>query len=58
VTHVLINGREIDRLRGRYDYLTLTADGEHQLKMSLQGCRIVFRQSGVQLCELPYQEVS
>jgi hypothetical protein len=58
VTHILINGPEIDRLRGSYDYLTLTMDAERQLKTALQGCRVVFRQSGVQLCELPYQEVS
>ncbi len=58
VTHILIHGHEIDRLRGSYDYLTLTNDAERQLKASLQGCRIVFRQSGVQLCEIPYHEVS
>lgn len=55
VTHILINGREIDRLRAGYDYLTLSAEAEHRLKASLQGCRIVFRQSGVQLCEVPQQ---
>ena len=58
VTHILINGREIDRLRGSYGYLTLTMDAERQLKTALQECRIVFRHSGVQLCELPHQEVS
>ena len=58
ITHILINGREIDRLRGSYDYLMLTAEAERQLKTSLEGCRIVFRQSGIQLCELPYQKVS
>jgi hypothetical protein len=58
VTHILVHGQEIDRLRGSYDYLSLTADAEHRLKTSLQGCRVVFRQSGVQLCELPHQEVS
>lgn len=58
VTHVLINGREIDRLRDSYDYLALTADAERQLKTTLQECRILFRQSGVQLCELPRHEVS
>jgi hypothetical protein len=58
VTHILINGREIDRLRTSYDYLVLAADAERQLKAALQGCRILFRQSGVQLCEIPSQEVS
>jgi hypothetical protein len=58
VTHVLVHGREIDRLRGTYDYLSLTVEAEQRLKTSLQGCRVVFRQSGVQLCELPQQEVS
>jgi hypothetical protein len=58
VSHVLINGPEIDRLRGSYDYLPLNAEAEHRLKTSLQGCRIVFRRSGVQLCEVPQHEVS
>jgi hypothetical protein len=58
VTHILINGREIDRLRTSYDYLVLAADAERQLKAALQGCRILFRQSGVPLCEIPSQEVS
>jgi hypothetical protein len=58
VTHILINGREIDRLRTHYDYLSLTADAERRLKAALQSCRILFRQSGVQLCELPSPEVS
>jgi hypothetical protein len=58
VTHILINGREIDRLRRSYDYLSLTEDAERRLKAALQGCRIVFRQSGVQLCEIPSHEVS
>jgi hypothetical protein len=58
VTHILINGREIDRLRTDYDYLSLTADAERQLKAALQSCRILFRRSGVQLCELPSPEVS
>jgi hypothetical protein len=58
VTHLLINGGEIDRLRRSYDYLVLAADAERQLKAALQGCRIVFRRSGVQLCEIPSHEVS
>jgi hypothetical protein len=58
VTHILINGREIDRLRTSYDYLALTTDAERQLKAALQRCRILFRQSGVQLCEFPDHEVS
>jgi hypothetical protein len=58
VTHILINGREIDRLRSSYDYLTLTSEGERQLRAELHRCRIVFRQSGVQLCEIPSPEVS
>lgn len=58
VTHILINGHEIDRLRTSYDYLTLTTDAERQLKAALQRCRILFRQSGVQLCEFPDHEVS
>jgi hypothetical protein len=58
VTHILINGREIDRLRGSYDYLALTGDAERQLKNALQECRVLFRQSGVQLCEVPRHEVS
>ena len=58
ITHILINGREIDRLRGSYDYLMLSPEAERELKMSLEGCRIVFRQSGVQLCELPHQKVT
>lgn len=58
VTHILIHGREIDRLRASYDYLVLAADEERQLKAALQGCRILFRQSGVQLCEIPSYRVS
>jgi hypothetical protein len=58
VTHILINGREIDRLRGSYEYLALTADAERQLKNALHECRVLFRQSGVQLCELPRHEVT
>ncbi|HKY71894.1 MAG TPA: hypothetical protein VJL88_08230 [Nitrospira sp.] len=58
VTHILINGREIDRLRGSYEYLALSSDAERQLKHALQECRLLFRQSGVQLCELPRREVS
>jgi hypothetical protein len=58
VTHILIHGREIDRLRSSYDYLTLTSEGERQLRAELHRCRIVFRQSGVQLCEIPSPEVS
>jgi hypothetical protein len=58
VTHILINGHEIGRLRTQYDYLSLTADSERQLKAALQTCRILFRQSGVQLCELPSPEAS
>ena len=58
VTHILIHGHEIDRLRGSYDYLSLTTDAERRLKTSLQRCRIVFRKSGVQLCEVPRSEVS
>ena len=58
MTHILINGREIDRLRTSYDYLTLNTDAERQLKAALQRCRILFRQSGVQLCEFPDHEVS
>ncbi|HKT36148.1 MAG TPA: hypothetical protein VJR03_15080 [Nitrospira sp.] len=57
VTHILIHGREIDRLRRSYDYLALTPDAERHLKTSLQECRILFRQSGVQLCALPEGEV-
>jgi hypothetical protein len=58
VTHILINGREIDRLRSSYDYLSLTSDAERQLKADLHRCRVLFRQSGVQLCALPSSEVS
>ena len=53
ITHILINGREIDRLRATYDYLPISPDAERRLKSALQDCRIVFRQSGVQICELP-----
>jgi hypothetical protein len=53
ITHILINGREIDRLRASYDYLPISPDAERRLKSALHDCRIVFRQSGVQICELP-----
>ncbi|WP_455371234.1 phospholipid carrier-dependent glycosyltransferase [Petrachloros mirabilis] len=53
VTHIMIHGREIERLRGSYDYLPISTDAEHQLRVSLAGCRIVFAKSGVQVCELP-----
>lgn len=53
VTHIMIHGREIERLRGSYDYLPISTDAEHQLRASLAGCRIVFAKSGVQVCELP-----
>lgn len=53
ITHILIHGREIERLRGSYEYLPISADVEQQLRTALAGCRIVFTKSGVQVCELP-----
>jgi hypothetical protein len=58
ITHILINGHEINRLRASYDYLSLSDDAERQLRAALQDCRILFRQSGVQICELPGAQVS
>lgn len=53
ITHIMIHGREIERLRGSYDYLPISYEAEQELRASLGGCRIVFARSGVQLCELP-----
>jgi hypothetical protein len=53
ITHIMIHGQEIERLRGSYDYLPISADAEQQLRIALSGCRIVFAKSGVQVCELP-----
>jgi hypothetical protein len=53
ITHIVINGREIERLHAAYDYLSLPADAERRLRAELEECRIVFRKSGVQICELP-----
>ena len=53
ITHIVIHGREIERLRAAYDYLSLSTDAEGQLRAALAQCRIVFHKSGVQICELP-----
>jgi len=53
VTHVVIHGREIERLRRSYDYLPISGDAERRLRGTLSQCRIVFSKSGVQVCELP-----
>jgi hypothetical protein len=53
ITHLLINGREIERLRASYEYLPLAVDAERRLRLALSECRVVFGQSGVQVCELP-----
>ena len=53
ITHIVIHGREIERLRAAYDYLPLSTDAERRLRAELAGCRIVFRQHGVQICEIP-----
>jgi len=54
ITHIIINGREIERLRNSYDYLPISAEAEHELRAALSECRIVFAKSGVQVCELPH----
>ncbi|WP_455378200.1 hypothetical protein, partial [Petrachloros mirabilis] len=53
ISHIMIHGREIERLRSSYEYLPISADAERQLRQALAGCRIVFAKSGVQVCELP-----
>lgn len=53
ITHIVIHGREIERLRAAYEYLPLSTEAEGQLRAALAECRIVFRKSGVQICELP-----
>jgi len=53
ITHIVIHGREIERLRAAYDYLPLSTDAERRLRAELAECRIVFRQYGVQICEIP-----
>jgi hypothetical protein len=53
ITHILINGREIERLHASYEYLPVSVDAERRLHAALEECRIVFRKSGVQICELP-----
>lgn len=53
ITHILVNGREIERLRAAYDYLPLSVDAEQRLRAALAECRVVFRKFGVQICELP-----
>lgn len=53
VTHIVINGREIERLRSSYDYLAISVGAERELRVALAACRIVFAKSGVQVCELP-----
>jgi len=53
VTHIVIHGREIERLRRSYDYLPISDDAERRLRGTLAQCRIVFSKSGVQVCELP-----
>ncbi|MGH7229118.1 MAG: hypothetical protein ACREIH_07865 [Nitrospiraceae bacterium] len=53
ITHIVINGREIERLRTGYEYLPLSVDAERRLRAALAECRIAFRKSGVQICELP-----
>ncbi len=53
VTHIVIHGREIERLRAAYDYLPLSAEAEQRLRAALRACRIPFHKSGVQICELP-----
>jgi hypothetical protein len=53
ITYIVINGREIERLRSAYDYLPISAEAEHQLRAALSKCRIVFARSGVQVCEMP-----
>lgn len=54
ITHLVINGREIERLRGAYDYLPLSSDAEQRLRAALSACQVVFVKSGVQVCELPH----
>ena len=54
VTHIVVNGREIERLRGAYDYLDLSADVEQRVRAALSECPVVFVKSGVQVCELPH----
>ncbi len=54
ITHILIHGHEIERLRAAYEYLPLSADAEQRLRAALADCRIVFRKFGVQVCELPH----
>jgi hypothetical protein len=53
ITHIVIHGREIERLRRSYDYLPISDDAERQLRGTLAQCRVVFSKSGVQVCELP-----
>lgn len=53
VTHMVIHGREIERLRRSYDYLPISGDEERRLRGTLAQCRVVFSKSGVQVCELP-----
>lgn len=53
ITHIMINGREIERLRAGYEYLPLQVETEARLRTALADCHIVFRKSGVQICELP-----
>lgn len=55
ITHILINGREIERLRAGYGYLPLSVNAEQRLRAALVECQIVFRKFSVQVCELPHQ---
>lgn len=53
VTHIVIHGREIERLRAAYEYLPLSVEAEQRLRAALRACRIPFYKYGVQICELP-----
>lgn len=53
VTHILIHGSEVERLRRSYDYLPISTGAEQQLRAALSECRLVFAKYGVQVCELP-----
>jgi hypothetical protein len=53
VTHIVIHGREIERLRAAYEYLPLSVEAEQRLRAALGSCRILFHKHGVQICELP-----
>ncbi len=53
ITHIVINGREIERLRVAYEYLPISIEAEQRLRAALGSCRMLFHKHGVQICELP-----